>query len=507
MPADRRSKAPQTASDRRTMINHISGGRGGPGGHGHRAGIGGAGGHGMGPTLNFDISAGNLTVNNLQQDSQRGIEILHYSVEFSAIHDSAESFPQPKCHPETRTEMLNNFHNWAKDPDSKTIFWLFGPAGAGKSAIMQTLAGRLKDDGILGGSFFFKRGHATRGKGITLFATLAYQLALAVPSLRSPISQIVETDPSLIRGSIKTQMNKLISEPCHSYEDDDHITILIDGLDECEGQDVQREILRTILDLSFDRTLPLRFIIASRPEPHIREIFDLPVYSSRFGSQNVEQSFEDVRRYLLEEFARIHREHRTMASVPSPWPSPDVLWKLERNSSGHFIYAATIISFVDDKNYRPTERLAIVLAGTQGSHPAFDTLDQLYMTVLGSVPRQAELVPILCAIANFDLSTAEIDALFEFEGGEASLLLRGLHSILEVPSKPALRPYISAPHASFMDFLKDKIRSRNFYVGSLDHRMHLARCFLQLYAREYEQPLLERNNDRHDSYWNFWFCY
>ncbi|KAJ6490002.1 hypothetical protein C8R45DRAFT_790260, partial [Mycena sanguinolenta] len=101
--------------------------------------------------------------------------------------------------------------------------------------------------------------------------------------------------------------------------------------------------------------------IASRPEPHIRELFDLPVYSSRYGSQNVEQSFEDVRKYLLDEFSRIHREHCTMASVPSPWPSPDVLYKLERNSSGRFIYAATIISFIDDKNYRPTERLAIVL--------------------------------------------------------------------------------------------------------------------------------------------------
>ncbi|KAJ7679791.1 hypothetical protein B0H14DRAFT_2173500, partial [Mycena olivaceomarginata] len=78
------------------------------------------------------------------------------------------------------------------------ICWLYGPAGAGKSAIMQTLCQRLEECGRLGGSFFFKRGHHTRGNAQVLFATLAYQLALHNPILKGPISESTEDDPSVV---------------------------------------------------------------------------------------------------------------------------------------------------------------------------------------------------------------------------------------------------------------------------------------------------------------------
>ncbi|KAJ6609940.1 hypothetical protein B0H10DRAFT_1746760, partial [Mycena sp. CBHHK59/15] len=61
----------------------------------------------------------------------------------------------------------------------------------GKSAIMQTLCQRLQKGGRLGGSFFFKRKHRTRGNAHVLFVTLAYQLALQNPDLKGPISRNV----------------------------------------------------------------------------------------------------------------------------------------------------------------------------------------------------------------------------------------------------------------------------------------------------------------------------
>jgi hypothetical protein len=178
-----------------------------------------------------------------------------------------------------------------------------------------------------------------------------------------------------------------------------------------------------------------------------------------------------------------------MANVPSPWPTPDILDKLVWKSSGHFIYAATFIKFIDDKNYRPTQRLGIVQDNnTAGSASAFNALDQLYMAILGSVPRQAELVPILCAVANFDLYLDQLDELLGLEDGEAGLLLRGLHSVLNVQSDEVPRLPISRHHASFLDFLNDPSRSHHFYVGGLDHRMDLARYFLRVFAGR-DQPI------------------
>ncbi|KAF7342607.1 putative nwd2 protein [Mycena sanguinolenta] len=488
-----------------TIKNYISGGIGGPGGDGLENGTGGTGGHGIGPRLSFDnILADNFTMNNIvhvdhgsrdghpfiyqniRHHGDRGIDIMLRAVALEATHDSVERYPPPKCHPETRTEILKNLRQWALNPAPETmVLWLHGPAGAGKSAIMQTLAAELDDAGKLGGSFFFKRGHSTRGHGKTLFTTLAYQLALSVPWLRTPISQVMEHDPSIVGRTIHTQARKLISEPCRSYGKSGRVAILIDGLDECDGHDIQVEILRALRTCE---SQSLRFIVASRPEPHIRDIFGSPLYFSNYRSVSVEQSFDDVRTYLCDEFSRIHSEHYTMANISSPWPAPHVLEQLVRNSSGHFVYASTVIKFIDDKNYRPTERLEIVLDGggssTRSKSP-FESLDQLYLSILSSVSRQSELVPILCAIANFDLNAGRIDQLCGLVDGDTRLILRGLHSVLGVPDNNTDK--ISLHHASFLDFLSSPSRSQNFCIENPLHRMRLGRSLLNLCAGQYQK--------------------
>ncbi|KAJ7218843.1 hypothetical protein C8J57DRAFT_1095438, partial [Mycena rebaudengoi] len=93
-----------------------------------------------------------------------------------ALHDSGERFAEPACHPGTRDQLLNNLRNWPLDdsPSSAPLLWLYGPAGAGKSAIAQEFAGWCNNTGRLGGSFFFKRRHTQRGTWHGLLATLAY---------------------------------------------------------------------------------------------------------------------------------------------------------------------------------------------------------------------------------------------------------------------------------------------------------------------------------------------
>ncbi|KAF8162326.1 hypothetical protein K438DRAFT_300953 [Mycena galopus ATCC 62051] len=395
-----------------------------------------------------------------------------------------DSFAEPKCHPETRTKMLKDLHKWAVDIHPKTaILWLHGPAGAGKSAIMRTLASQLHEDGRLGGCFFFKRGHATRGNAKALFITIAYQLALNIEWLRTPISQVVEQNRSIIARSLATQMQELISEPCRSHKHGDPVVILIDGLDECDGHGFQGEVLRAIRNPSFNHPIFLRFIVASRPEPHIRQVFDSS--SSHYHLFNIEQSFDDVRKYLRDEFSRIHHDHSTMQNIPSPWPARDVLEQLVRKSSGYFIYASTIIKFIGDENYRPTVRLEVVQnVNGPGSESAYDALDQLYMIILNSAVRQSELTPILCAIVHFTLTAGQVDRLFGLAEGETRLLLRGVHSVLNVSSWEIP---ISSHHASFVDFLRNPDRSRNFCVSTLNCLISLARSLLQFHVGSFQR--------------------
>jgi len=489
------------ASDSQTF--NIYGGTGGSGGVGGEHG--GSGGVGEGPTVIGPHAVGHFTMNNLgvqiQTHGEAGIHLLHRAVALEALYDSAESVPQPRCHPETRKKMLDDLYNWAIDADrDHSIRWLHGPAGAGKSAVMQTLCQRLQAAGRLGGSFLFKRGHITRGNAKALFTTLAYQLAIHRRELRHPISQGVEKDPSVLARAMDVQLRTLIVEPCQLLQDLSPPILLIDGLDECEGHGIQRQILRLIASTANGHCLRLRILIASRPEPHIRETFAQESFRGCFDSTNIEQSFEDVRIYLRDQFSRIHSEHpTTMANIPTPWPSPEILEMLVQNSSGYFIYASTVIKFVDDEYSHPSKQLDIIRNIVfHDSESPFEALDELYIQILLGVPtrHRRSLCDILSVILHYphhlyNISVKDIDDLLDFERGHVSLILRPLHSVLKLRTE---WDRIEVYHASFYDFLRNQDRSSVFYVGSPQHRTLLACSILKALSYTNDDPQKNRTS-------------
>ncbi|KAJ7097683.1 hypothetical protein C8R44DRAFT_859837 [Mycena epipterygia] len=455
---------------------------------------------------------GNVT--HIQRHGETGLHLLYRAAANDAFHDSAERFPPPRCHPETRTEMLDDLYNWCSREDP--VLWLYGPAGAGKSAIAQSFCQKLQAEGRLGGSFFFKRGHASRGNANKLFTTIALKLAVLLPELNKWIPRQVEKDPSILDAILSKQLKELIIDPVRHIPDH-NMVIVIDGLDECEGEDVQKEILRSIGNAIQDRDLPLRFLIASRAEPHISDIFREQCLNGFHHPFNIQQSFEDVSKYLQTQFARIHREHQeTMASISSPWPSREVIRTLVDKSSGYFIFAATVIKFVDDKNFRPTERVAVIMAQIMGIKEPdvaspLAALDQLYIQILSAVPFRPQLLRMLTVIAaKFDyLTISHIEQLLQLQSGDIRLALRGLHSVIKMPPvdndwegpNDSNGDCITVHHVSFRDFLLDPARSGSFYVGDIWHRTDLASHVLQAFS--YTQDGSWQRRD-HVAWWFDW---
>ncbi|KAJ7189722.1 hypothetical protein GGX14DRAFT_57090 [Mycena pura] len=420
------------------------------------------------------LNANNVHFNNQYGDV--GLELLYRSVSQAALYNSAETFPQPKCHPETRIEMLNYLYEWATSSDvAYPICWLHGPAGAGKSAIMQTLCHHLQE--ARGGSFFFKRGHATSGNANWLFATLAYQLAVHKQNsvFRCAILRRLQDDPSVTARTMEIQLEELIVKPSRSLRNAPPLILLIDGLDECIGEEAQRQILHLIGDTACRHPFTFRFLIASRPEAHIKDVFNDLSFRGIFRSININKSFHDVRKYLCGEFARIHREHKdTMAKVSAPWPPEHIIDVLVEKSSGHFIYASTVIKFIDDKYFRPTQRLAVIQSLVPSFDSPFGALDQLYCQILSRIPSQFhdKLCQILCLVADFGIKhIGHIEQLLQLDSGDVLLTLRGLHSLIEIHSYYNYND-LSFHHASFPDFLRDASRSSNFFL-SLRVRMHI----------------------------------
>ena len=367
------------------------------------------------------------------------------------------------------------------------VMWLYGDAGAGKSAIAQTLAERL--GGLLLGSFFFSRNDSKRATHASLMATIAIQAATAVPDLKNLIATAVEQDPTIFEKKLETQLTSLLIEPINTLNNKPsasnsvpipHI-IIIDGLDECTDPKIQRCILQIIPDAGRNCSIPLKILIASRAETEIVTTFNSDMLKSVSTRLALDASFkpdDDIRYFLQKTFQGIKLTHPLKFTLEDPWPKSDVLDQLVQKSSGQFIYASTVAKYVSEARYPPAKRLNIVLGlqpPTSERDLPFAALDALYMHIFSSLLAEnlqmTTLILGLLIIAkgtkHFSFTNADTTRSFLFlEAGDLESHLGDLAPVLEPPPTHSnIFETIRITHASLADFLLDKRRSRKFHIS------------------------------------------
>ncbi|KAJ7074615.1 hypothetical protein C8F01DRAFT_1043893, partial [Mycena amicta] len=297
--------------------------------------------------------------------------MLRHYINGDALYNSEQRFPPPKCHPETRVAVQDAIQSWAMSDSEEglNVLWLYGPAGAGKSSIAQTMAEQWSASGDLAAAFFFARWRNGGGDGAKLFPTLAYQFALSSPDLKRLIGRAMEDDPSICNKTLEEQARVLIGDLLIELGWDSpapHL-VVIDGLDECNSKVVQTRIIKIIFQILLATGLPHRFLICSRPEPHIREAFDSLLASGHsYRHLVLDDTFDpdrDIRLYLTASFAQL----RDRLPTSPDWPSEEDLDLLVRKASGQFIYAATVLKVVDDEYSDPQERLQLILNASPSS--------------------------------------------------------------------------------------------------------------------------------------------
>ncbi|KAF9014284.1 hypothetical protein BDQ17DRAFT_1217614, partial [Cyathus striatus] len=272
-----------------------------------------------------------------------------------ALHNSGERYDAPKCHPGTREKILEEIISWInnKDPESH-VMWLCGPAGTGKSAIVQTIAEQCFKEGKMCGSFFFSRFNTKRNSSGPLVATIAYQLAVHVPEAKKHLLDILRADgPALFKLSLERQIQRLLIDPIMKVFSE-HPTmspkcIIIDGLDECQDQSRQAEIVQCLLKVAVSVTTeyPIFYLVASRPELEIRQAFGRAKRNS-FTLLDLNEKYnpdKDIDRFLRDKVNEIKTNHPLHKHLDSNWPSNEQIKRIVQRSSGHFIYAATVIRY------------------------------------------------------------------------------------------------------------------------------------------------------------------
>ena len=202
--------------------------------------------------------------------------------------------------------------------------------------------------------------------------------------------------------------------------------------------------------------------------------------STRISIYGDHRAREDVRLFLRTEFNTIQgseRHAKVMKHVSKPWPSDEVVQLLADRSGGYFIYASTILKYVDAEYCSCIERLREILEVSKPGSSAFGELDKLYRQILSAYPDTDLLLRILGGLLipflplgfysiSFHLeSVGSTQAILGLYPGQVEHILRGLHSVLDIQvysdHVQVLKPF----HDSFPQFLVDKSRAGRYYIS------------------------------------------
>ncbi|KAJ7797139.1 hypothetical protein B0H14DRAFT_3548723 [Mycena olivaceomarginata] len=270
------------------------------------------------PRLHISGSTSNQVAGHLNQYNVAGRKISG-----DALHNSEQRFPPPLCHPDTRTAVQNTIQCWAVDADyqAPNVMWLYGPAGAGKSAVAQSMAENWGAENKLAASFFFARWRVGGSSGTHLFPTIAYQLALHIPSLREFIGLAVEADPAICNKTLEEQFHALIVNQMSCVEigpSREFNFVIIDGLDECDSKPTQSRIINIIFQALVENNLPIRF--------------SKDVQFRRLALDETFNPGRDILRYLCDRFPEIRT--RCLPYQDASWPSERDVERLVHNASG-----------------------------------------------------------------------------------------------------------------------------------------------------------------------------
>ncbi|CAE7077801.1 unnamed protein product [Rhizoctonia solani] len=299
----------------------------------------------------------------------------------SAYYNSAQAIElkRGECTPSTRIGVLAHMNDWASmsGPGVGAVYWLNGMAGTGKTTIAYSLCAELDSKHQLAASFFCSRLLPECRDVNRIIPSISYQLAQYSLPFRATLLKVLEKDPDVHTRLPSVQFKSMIVEPLQEVRDTLplNLVVVIDALDECENKESTRVILNVLFNHAVD--LPIKFFVCSRPEPEIRDEMAEKMGDNK-QSQLVLHELDtatvqtDIEQYLTIALARLN-------------PSGADIAKLVEDAGVLFIYAATAVRYISDRNFsrNPHGRLQTVLnASGLGAKQKNKAIDELYTVIL-----------------------------------------------------------------------------------------------------------------------------
>jgi hypothetical protein len=221
--------------------------------------------------------------------------------------------------------------------------------------------------------------------------------------------------------------------------------------------------------------LPLRWLIFSRPEAHLKSAFSRNSGCGREELTIDAECRDNVEKYVKDKLCEIKAAYNDI--TPADWPSQTELRELLNAVDGLFILASTCINYIGDREEAdPVSQLDYLLKFLRrlervGSRNPLMTLDLLYSRVLEDVPPMVSTTTwqILACLSicglHWPFSAQGLSNFLRLDQRTFYKAVRGLHSVMWIPDpEDAAEFQLLFHHASFQDFLLDPHRSGRFFI-------------------------------------------
>ncbi|GJJ10685.1 hypothetical protein Clacol_004912 [Clathrus columnatus] len=373
-----------------------------------------------------------------------------------------------QCLPGTRIEVLDEITDWINNADEgcPRLFWLAGPAGAGKSAIAHSIALRFKSIHRLGSFFCFDRNYPSERRREKIFPTIARDLADLDLQIKRELAKAIKNEASSrTTVDLHLQWEKFIFEPLRvaSEVGTGPILIVIDALDESGDPISHRELLKTLETKISFLPVNIRFLVTSRPEKDI-----------------------------LLSFNKMQSKVRTkmMNTIPEAQTKRDILtskqtWPMKGLFQWAYFASEFLIGLGNGAGSTATERYEDLI-NTQRVRSINDPLDDMYKqilsflfdssnplvmarfrSVIGNIVVAAEPLSLGSLVGlredNVPLSRRETDV---------KVVIQYLGSLLSGIGDPSLT--IRPLHLSFREYLLDHNCSHEFSIDQFQCHQDIA---------------------------------
>ena len=383
---------------------------------------------------------------------------------YNANFEGTTTFNHEPCTKETCVDILEHIYKWAlnSSSDSPHVFWLMGQAGSGKSTITYTVTDHfddVDDDGsdltqkfILGANFFCSRQFEEMRRRKYIIPTIAYQLALQSRSYAHALLHV--NKPNSVNAPDR-QMKDFLVGPWQESAGKRRpelrpYLIVIDALDEIEENGGLAFLQALLETFSKGHLRGLKVLVTSRPDPKLAALCSSFKYEAvcRLNEVPTDTVKADIRMYLGEKL---------------PVLQSDVLDNLSQKADDLFIYAATVVRYIQPRGGMTTDEQLYQLrtladhmpVSSKANKPSL--IDTLYQDILRDAFRDLDntlvcnrlkiLHTLLCTEER--VSASVVGELSDVADAQlAKVVIDGLYAVLYVRDNQVLWY-----HASFPDFM------------------------------------------------------